>query len=44
MHVRKVAKRINGLKEISRQMEKKEEEKDMTIRKNGRTKGRKKER
>ena len=39
-----MAKRINGMKEIRRQKEKKEGEKDMTERKNGRTKGRKKER
>lgn len=40
----KVVKRISGMKEIRRQKEKKEGEKDMTERKNGRTKGRKKER
>jgi len=42
--VPKVAKRINGMKEISRQKEKKEGEKDMTERKYGRKKGIKKER
>ena len=41
LHVQKVAKRINGMKEISRQKEKKEREKDMTERKYGRKKGRK---
>jgi hypothetical protein len=42
--VQKVAKRINGMKDMRRQKEKREGEKDMAERKNGRTKGRKKER
>jgi len=41
LHVQKVAKRINGMKEIRMQKEEKEGEKDMTERKKGRKKRRK---